>query len=124
MAGVVVGCGLWLAAGPLHAAITGQWDFNNPSNPLGATVGAPLEFFDGPGGETDLNTRTGTTTSLGVPDVGGEPAGVMIFPKCDPLMGITSSPAFRPTDQAGRLKTTRCSWISSGPRHQAASGDA
>jgi hypothetical protein len=60
------------------AAITGQWDFM--SGNLAATTGAALEYFDGPGGATDQQTVFDTTTTLGLPDIGGQPAHVMGFP--------------------------------------------
>lgn len=62
-----------------HAAIIGQWDFN--SGTLAATVGgAPLAYGDGAGGATQTGTQFGTTTALGVPDIGGTAANVMKFP--------------------------------------------
>ncbi len=60
------------------STVTGQWDFNNGS--LAATVGAPLQFFDGPGGLTESLTEFGTTTDLGVSDINEEEAHVMLVP--------------------------------------------
>jgi len=57
---------------------SGQWDFN--AGNLTATVGQPLTYVDGPGGATDLGDAFGTTTALGIPDIGGAPAQVMRFP--------------------------------------------
>jgi len=74
----------------LEAAITGQWDFK--SGDLSATIGLPLEFFDYPGGDTDQQTVFGTTTALGLPDIGGAPAHVMGFPKSLPHMGYVIYP--------------------------------
>ena len=69
----------------LQAAITGQWDFK--SGNLAATTGADLEYLDGPGGATEQQTVFGTTTSLGIPDIGGQPAHVMGFPAALQTMG-------------------------------------
>src|SRR5687767_2599064 len=57
---------------------TGQWDFNNGN--LAATVGDPLGYLDGPGGQTAQNTQFGSTTSFGIPDIGGQAPLVMKFP--------------------------------------------
>jgi hypothetical protein len=59
-------------------AITGQWDFENGD--LGATIGSPLEYLDGPGGVTAAQTSFGTTTALGLPPIAGFPAKVAQFP--------------------------------------------
>ncbi|HVR34258.1 MAG TPA: hypothetical protein VMS21_00230, partial [Methylomirabilota bacterium] len=79
---LLIGC---LLAPPLKAAITGQWDFE--SGDLSATIGQPIQY-------RDLNTESGTqfgTTGQGefasVPDIDGEPAMVMRFPKTDPESG-------------------------------------
>ena len=49
----VAGLGVFLSATVwVEATITGQWDFNNPANGLVATIGQPLEYLDGPNGET------------------------------------------------------------------------
>ena len=58
----------------VNAAVTGQWDFNN-SNYV-ATVGLDLV----PQGIAVTDTAFGTTTALGVPDIGGQVAQVMKFP--------------------------------------------
>ena len=60
------------------AAVRGQWDFDQGT--LAATVGSPLEYFDGAGGETEQKTAFGTTTSFGIPDIGGQPASVVKVP--------------------------------------------
>lgn len=80
-----------LVASPsLNAAITGQWDFK--SGNLAATTGAALQYFDGVGGETSQQTVFGTTTTLGLPDIGGQPAHVMGFPRALPTMGYVVTP--------------------------------
>lgn len=63
---------------PTQAAITGQWDFDTD---LSATIGEPIEYLDGPGGNTQQNTQFGTTDDFGIFPVDGEPARVMKFPK-------------------------------------------
>lgn len=68
-----------------QAAIVSQWDFN--SGNLNATTGQNLEFFDGPGGETETQTVFGTTDTLGLPGVNGQPLHVMGFPRSLPTMG-------------------------------------
>lgn len=88
-------CGLlaaWALVGSpaLDAAVTGQWDFK--SGDLSATTGLPLDYFDYPGGDTDQQTVFGTTTALGLPDIGGAPAHVMGFPKALPSMGYVIYP--------------------------------
>jgi hypothetical protein len=62
--------------------VKGQWDFDFAAgkNGLGPTVGQSLEFFDGPTGTTAAGTQFGTTTSFSIPDIGGQPAGVMLVP--------------------------------------------
>lgn len=60
---------------PQARGITGQWDFNGGD--LGATIGQPLEYNDGPAGLTASGTRFGTTTSFGIADIGGHSAYVM-----------------------------------------------
>jgi hypothetical protein len=60
------------------AALVGQWDFN--AGTLAGTVGAAITYADGPGAATQTGTQFGTTTALGIPDIGGTPANVMKFP--------------------------------------------
>ena len=62
----------------LQAAVTGQWDFKGG---LSASIGNDLEYFDLPGGETELATQFGTTSSFGIPDIDGQSANVMKMPK-------------------------------------------
>ncbi|MCL4178544.1 MAG: hypothetical protein KJ072_12485 [Verrucomicrobia bacterium] len=58
--------------------VTGQWDFE--SGNLSATVGQALAYLDGAAGVTAQKTTFGTTTALGIPDIGGQPARVMSVP--------------------------------------------
>jgi hypothetical protein len=67
---------LFLTTARLPAAITGQWDFE--SGDLSATRGAPLSYLDT---ATQDGTQFGTTTSFSIPDINGQPAKVMRFPK-------------------------------------------
>jgi peptide methionine sulfoxide reductase MsrB len=59
---------------PLPYQVTGQWDFDQGD--LRATVGQDLQYGDAtmPG-----QTSFGTTTSFGIPDMGGQPAKVMKY---------------------------------------------
>lgn len=77
-----------------HGAITGQWDF--VGGDLAASVGLPLAYLDGPGGATDSQTTFGTTSSFGIPDLGGQPAHVMHFPRSLPTMGYLVYPNAAP----------------------------
>src|SRR5262245_42850372 len=58
--------------------VTGQWDFDQGD--LRATVGTDMQYGDAPG-ETAMRDHTsfGTTTSFGIPDIGGQPAKVMKY---------------------------------------------
>ncbi|HRI15613.1 MAG TPA: hypothetical protein PLX89_21670, partial [Verrucomicrobiota bacterium] len=58
--------------------VTGQWDFDHGN--LAASVGQDLEYLDGPNGLGKANTTFGTTTSFGIPDIGGKPASVVHLP--------------------------------------------
>jgi hypothetical protein len=62
--------------------VKGQWDFDFAAGKesLGPTVGQSLEYFDGPTGTTAAGTQFGSTTSFSIPDIGGQPAGVMLVP--------------------------------------------
>ncbi|MEW6158528.1 MAG: hypothetical protein AB1813_13930 [Verrucomicrobiota bacterium] len=77
-------CAALLLLTSLHskAAITGQWDFNNGN--LAATIGQDITYLDA---ETSANTRFGTTTALGIPDIDGQVASVMKFPKTAAELG-------------------------------------
>lgn len=68
-----------------EGVIAGQWDFDNGD--LSATVGAPMTYFDGASGATSQQTEFGTTTTFGIPNIGGEVVNVMRFPKNTPAMG-------------------------------------
>ena len=57
-----------------------------------------------PGGDTDLGTQTGTTTGLALPDIGGQPANVMVFPKCTPLMGYYLVPGIPDNGPSGKAE--------------------
>jgi hypothetical protein len=63
--------------GSTSAAVTGQWDFDNPADGLNATVGVDLAAV----GVAATGSQFGTTTALGIPDIGGQVANVMNFPK-------------------------------------------
>src|SRR5687768_11804753 len=71
----------------LPAAITGHWDFNAPTDGLNATIGVDLEYYDGSNGATQRGTEFGSTTSFGIPNIGGGAAQVMLFPKMSPTKG-------------------------------------
>jgi hypothetical protein len=65
------------------AFVTGQWDFNQGD--LRATVGQPLQYFDS---TVQADTSFGTMTSLGISDIAGQPANVMM---CNPsTIGVTN----------------------------------
>jgi hypothetical protein len=57
--------------------VTGQWDFDNGD--LRATLGTDMQYGDGPTGRMKDHTSFGTTTSFGIPDIGGKPAKVMKY---------------------------------------------
>jgi len=61
-----------------ESTVAGQWDF--ASGDLQATVGQPLEYFDGATGETATKTQFGTTTSFGIANIAGREADVMYVP--------------------------------------------
>jgi hypothetical protein len=62
----------------VQGALIGQWDFN--SGTLAGTVGTAIAYADGPGATTQAGTSFGTSTALGVPDIGGTAANIMKFP--------------------------------------------
>src|SRR5882672_2735861 len=70
-----------------HAAITGQWDFK--AGNLNATIGADLGYLDA---ATQTGTLFGTTTALGIPNIGGQVTNVMGFPKLTDEFGGYSAP--------------------------------
>ncbi len=59
---------------PLPYQVTGQWDFDQGD--LRASVGQDLQY-----GDTTMPGQTsfGTTTSFGIPDIGGQPANIMKY---------------------------------------------
>lgn len=59
---------------PVVAQPAGLWNFDTD---LSATVGSALTYADS---ATTSGTTFGTTTTLGVSDIGGTPANVMAFP--------------------------------------------
>lgn len=79
----------------------GQWDFN--AGNLSATTGSPLTYIDGAGGATETNTRFGTTTTLGIPDIGGTPAAVMGFPANAAGGGLNMPAPADPNGEGGTL---------------------
>ena len=61
--------------------VSGQWDFDLGS--LAATIGKPLQYFDGPGGVTATGTKFGTTGEgdfAAIPNINGQPAKIMYVP--------------------------------------------
>ncbi len=56
-----------------RAAVTGQWEFNGD---FSSSIGIALE----PAGTAVAGSAFGTTTSFGVPDIGGQAAQIMRFP--------------------------------------------
>jgi hypothetical protein len=58
--------------------VTGQWDFN--FGDLSASVGADLQYFDGPTGTTEAGTKFGTCSDLGLPMINGVDANIMEVP--------------------------------------------
>jgi hypothetical protein len=68
-----------------------QWDFN--SN-LVANAGADLQYYDV---SVQTNTSFGTTTSFGIPDIGGTAAVVMKF---TPTSGNSGIPGANPSKEA------------------------
>ncbi|MFN0066775.1 MAG: hypothetical protein ACKVYV_03975 [Limisphaerales bacterium] len=61
--------------------VTGQWDF--AFGDLGATIGTPLAYLDGPGGATETGTQYGTTGEgdfASITNIAGRPARIMRVP--------------------------------------------
>ena len=73
----------------LRAEITGQWDFESD---LLATAGNDLEYFDGPDGPTEQETKFGTTATFGIPVIDGSVASVMKTAKNSSSMGYLLRP--------------------------------
>lgn len=69
-----------LSASALLGQSIGQWDFESGtlSQTSGSNLG-DLVYRDGNNGATKAATQFGTTTSFGIPDIGGTPAKVMKF---------------------------------------------
>jgi hypothetical protein len=89
-AAILAACALSAYAQPV-----GQWDFN--SGTLAGTVGAALDYADGAGADTQLQTQFGTTTSFGIPDIGGTAANVIKVPAAtNETMGFTMPVASGP----------------------------
>ena len=87
----------------LRAEITGQWDFEND---LLATVGNDLEYFDGPDGPTEQETKFGTTATFGIPGIDGAVASVMKTAKNSSSMGYLIRPDL-PGNGGGDLASPR-----------------
>lgn len=76
-----------ISSGTINAAITGQWNFENASAPLNASVGQPITYYDGVGGATEGATRFGKASAFGLPLLNGVDANVMGFGVNTPAMG-------------------------------------
>jgi hypothetical protein len=68
-------CGLVVGASALQAQVVGQWDFDTGN--LNATAGNALTYRDG---DTQIGTKFGSTTTLGLPSINGAVAKVMGVP--------------------------------------------
>lgn len=66
---------VFLTAPSVQAQPSGQWDFN--TGDLSASVGSALAYRNA---ATQSGTTFGSTTTLGIPNIGGTPAAVMAFP--------------------------------------------
>src|SRR5205814_1898928 len=62
---------------PYPGRVGGEWDCDQGD--LRATVGDDLQYGDGPDGRIKAHTSFGSTTSFGIPDIGGAPAKVMKY---------------------------------------------
>ncbi len=69
---------LGIGTASLMAGVIGQWDFDNGD--LSATQGPPLTYLTWGTPNTADATVFGSTTTLGLPDIDGQPAKVMGFP--------------------------------------------
>ncbi len=83
-------------------SVTGQWDFD--LGDLSATAGKDLLYFDGANGQSVANTTFGTTTELGVPDIDGVPAKIMLrtLGGNSPNIGYIMEHLISPNRQTGR----------------------
>jgi hypothetical protein len=70
-----------------HGAITGQWNFKSAN--LSATIGQDMQYLDA---DTQAGTQFGTTTSFGLPNLGGQATNVMKFPQASSEFGGFSVP--------------------------------
>ncbi len=73
--GLAALCGLVVGASALQAQVVGQWDFDTGN--LNATAGNALTYRDG---DTQIGTKFGSTTTLGLPSINGAVAKVMGVP--------------------------------------------
>src|SRR2546423_1239838 len=69
----------------VRAQSVGQWDFN--SSNLVQTAGGTLGDLQYADVLTSSQTAFGTTTSFGLPNIGGSPAVIMRFPAATNGMG-------------------------------------
>lgn len=92
------------------SGITAQWDFDNAD--LAATIGQALEYRDGIAGTTAAGTRFGTTTSFGIPAIGGGNAKVMATPKAaTQAIGYLMKHGARPNGDAAATKVNQWTMI-------------
>ena len=88
-----------VVSGAAGSQVAGQWDFDGGD--LSATVGKALAYFDP---VAQQNTRFGTTTALGVPDIGGKPAKVMEVPgDLDRKIGYVMDHGIKPNGGGTRV---------------------
>ncbi len=95
-------CGLVAGlAGPAEvgAAVTGQWEFNGS---LTASIGVDMEYFDGPGGDTEQAVQFGLASSFSLPPLPGGDAQVIRVPKNSATMGLLMRPGL-PANGGGVL---------------------
>ena len=85
----------------LAAQSVGQWDFD--AGNLNATSGSPLTFKDA---ATQASSQFGTTTALGLPDIGGQPAKVLKVPASADLAGGLGLPVGPNPSGGGTLVST------------------
>ena len=90
-----------LGAWSLAAQPVGQWDFNDGN--LNASAGSPLTFKDA---ATQAGSQFGTTTALGLPDIGGQPAKVLKFPASADTAGGLGLPVTTVASGGGSLVST------------------
>ncbi len=90
-------------------SITGQWDFETD---LSATIGSALEFLGGSTGPTAVQAQFGTTTSFGIPDIGGFPAKVIKLPAAaDNTFGVVMRPGAVPNGAPTATKVNQWTLI-------------